>query len=226
MAEAGDAHDVPLPPGDDDFGDEAGGQEHVGAVPPPPPHQQGPQQQGQVPQFNPYAQQLVPWGPWMMPPPPFQHVGAAPPLQQQHPQPHKVKLPPFWPAKPRVWFTTAEAEFGTYYVADSRARFNLVIKALSDEAMERAAAIIEDPDSCVDPYGALKARLLEAYQMDPWESCSRLLHFRELGDMKPSRMMEPHPHALDRPPRPRNCRLQVTGARRVHLLLLPCSIVE
>jgi len=194
MAANGDAQNIPLPPGDDDFEeDEAGGQ-HVNAVPPPPPA--GANQQPHVHHFNPYAQQFNPWmppfgpGPWQMPPHPFQQHVAHPQQQQNLPQPHKVKLPPFWPAKPKVWFTTVEAEFGTYYVNESRARFNLVIKALSEEAMERAAAIVEDPDALADPYGAIKARLLEAYQMDPWESCSRLLHFRELGELKPSQMMD------------------------------------
>jgi len=191
-----DAAHVPLPPGDDDFGDgEADEQPHVNVGPPPPPA--GANQQPHFHQFNPYAQQFNPWmppfgpGPWQMPPPPFQqHAGAAQQPHQNLPQPHKVKLPPFWPAKPKVWFTSAEAEFGTYYVNDSRARFNLIIKALPEDVMDRAAAIVENPDLCADPYGALKARLLEAFQIDPWESCARLLHFRELGEMRPSEMMD------------------------------------
>jgi len=215
MAANGDGQNIPLPPGDDDFEeDEAGGQ-HENAVPPPPPaganqqppfHQQPPPPPpggqphvGAAPpyQFNPYAPNFIPpwfnpFGQWHMPHPNFQHAGAANvgAGHQQTPQPHKVKLASFWPNKPKVWFTTAEAEFDTYYVQDSRARFNLVLKALPDEAMERAAAIVENPEQCQDPYGALKARLLEAYQMDPWEASSRLLHFRELGEMKPSQMMD------------------------------------
>jgi len=206
MAANGDGQNIPLPPGDDDFEeDEAGGQ-HENAVPPPPPagaNQQPPFHHQQPPfQFNPFAPNYIPpwfnpFGQWHMPHPNFQHAGAANVgaghQQQQHqqtPQPHKVKLASFWPNKPKVWFTTAEAEFDTYYVQDSRARFNLVLKALPDEAMERSAAIVENPEQYQDPYGALKARLLEAYQMDPWEASSRLLHFRELGEMKPSQMMD------------------------------------
>jgi len=172
MAAHGDAAQVPLPPGDDDFDQEGGAQQHV-----PPPPQLNPQQlQQQFAQF--LAQQIFQQQPL--------HVPPAPPA----PQPHKVKLSPFWPSKARAWFTHAEADFDTFYVYQSRARFNLVLKVLPEEALERIAAIVEHPDQLADPYLALKTRLLEVYQMDPWESSSKLLHFRELGDWKPSQMMD------------------------------------
>jgi len=182
MAQAGDGAQVPLPPDED----EAGGQQHV---PPPPPHLQEQFQQFQLfVQLNAAHQQL--YGAPFLPPLPH----AQPHVQQaQHvpvPQPHKVKLQQFWTHKPKVWFTNAEAEFDTCYVRDQRTMFNLVVKTLAEEALDRAAAIVEHPENFLNPYLALKQRLLEIYQMDPWECCSRLLHFRELGDWKPSQMMD------------------------------------
>jgi len=168
MAANGDAAEVPLPPGDDDFD-------------PPPVN---PQQQFNAQQFQQQLAQYFAQQVFNQQQPPY----VPPPAPQ--PQPHKVKLSQFWTQKARAWFTHAEADFDTFYVYGSRARFNLVLKVLPEEALERVAAIVEHPEQLQDPYMALKTRLLEVYQMDPWESCSRLLHFRELGDWKPSQMMD------------------------------------
>jgi len=150
MAEHGDAAQVPLPPGDDDFENEA----H-------PPHvQQAPNLA--APPFIPQQQQQPyyhwPLPPFMLPP---QHAA------QPHPQPHKVKLPTFWSHKPRAWFTHAEAAFDTYYVTDSRQCFNLILPCLSEDALDGVSALVELPHMVQHPYLALKDRLLEIYQPDP-----------------------------------------------------------
>jgi len=186
MAAHGDGAQVPIPPGDDDFEDAE--QPHVqgGNVPPPfvpggvnqnaPPFVPPPQFQQQ--QFFPWAApSLFAWPP--------QHAGVA----QQQPQPHKVKLPDFWSHKPRAWFTHAEAAFATYYVMDSRQKFNLVLPSLSEDALDGVSALVELPHLVQLPYEAIKERLLQIYQPDPWEQAGRLLSFRELGDLKPSQLM-------------------------------------
>ena len=106
------------------------------------------------------------------------------------PQPHKVKLPPFWTQKPRIWFSHAEAVFSTFNVTEERTRFNLVLPCLSEEILTRVAAVVEAPEQLQLPYHALKQRLLEVYQPDRWESVHSLLHHRELGDLKPSQLMD------------------------------------
>ena len=105
------------------------------------------------------------------------------------PQPHKVKLPPLWTLKPRLWFSHAEAVFSMFYVAEERTRFNLVLPCLSEEILTRVAAVVESPDQLVQPYQALKQRLLEVFQPDQWEAVHSLLDYRELGDLKPSQFM-------------------------------------
>jgi len=185
MAAAGDADQVPLPPGDDDFDDEEQPHAQGGDNPPPPPHAQGGPNPGAPPfvPLHPFQQQFFPW---QMPPfawPP-QHAAAV-----NTPQPHKVKLPSFWPNKPRAWFTHAEAAFDTFYVTDSRQRFNIVLPCLSEDALDGVSALVELPNMLQHPYEALKERLLQIYQPDPWEQAGRLLSFRELGDMKPSQLM-------------------------------------
>jgi hypothetical protein len=149
----GDHLHVPLPPGDDDFEEQA----------------------NHGPQWN------IP--PWFQPFVP----------QQQHvpqPQPHRVSLKPLWTHNTRTWFSLAEATFDQYHIATSRMRFNLVLPALSEDTLERVKAIVNMPEQQADPYVALRTRLFEIYEPDEWECAARLLHMRELGDMKPSQLMD------------------------------------
>jgi len=194
MAAAGDANDIPLPPGDDDFGDEAGGQEHVDPVPPPPPQQQ--QQQGPPqgpPQFfNPYAPQFFPWanpfGPW---PPQFMPQQVVPPQQQREREarPDRVKLGSFLQAKAGVWFNLAEASLDLNNVDNPRTRYNVVLAGLPNDVVAKLGAVAESPDAYGDPYLALKTRVLELYKPSKWENITKLLTFKELGGMKPTDLM-------------------------------------
>jgi len=122
--------------------------------------------------------------PWWVPPPAFQ-----PPPQQQSVL-HKVKLTPFWTHNPQIWFSHEEALFGTYRVVEERAKFNLVLPTLSEETLIRVAAIMNAPHLLAAPYTALCAPLLEVYMPDVWDQTTRLLHYRELGDMLPSQLMD------------------------------------
>lgn len=172
-------HDLD-PPGDDDYV----------------PHVQQPQYVphfAQQPGIGDQQQQQMPWPfppqfiPYFLPPQQQQHVPAAGPPQ---PQPHRVKLGPFWPNKARTWFTLAESTFQQYYVVESRMRFNLVLPSLSEEMLDRVRAVVDYPDQLADPYAALRGRLLEVFEPDIWENYSRILHFREIGDQKPSQVMD------------------------------------
>jgi len=72
---------------------------------------------------------------------------------------------------------------------DDRQRFNLVLPYLSEDALDGVSALVELPHLVQFPYLALRERLLQMYQPDPWEQAGRLLSFRELGDLKPSQLM-------------------------------------
>ena len=64
-------------------------------------------------------------------------------IQQLQPQPHGVKLVPLWTQKVRMRFTLAESSFQTAYMVDSRMKFNLVLAALSEEALDCFKALVE-----------------------------------------------------------------------------------
>lgn len=165
------------PPGDDAYV-----QEPAYNFVPPHVHQQqqqGPYQQQPGPQQW-QGQQFAPW--W----PPY----VQPEQRAPTPQPHRADLTSFWPHNPRVWFAQAESSFNTCFVVEERMKFDLVVKKLSEGTLDHVKSIVEAPELLERPYQAIKRRLLEVYQLDTWELVDRLLHFRELGDQKPSQLMD------------------------------------
>ena len=105
-------------------------------------------------------------------------------------QPHRVNLKSMWTTNNRTWFSLAEATFQQYNITNSKMKFNLVLPALSEETLLRMKAIVNMLDQQADPYAALQACLLEVYAPNEWECAARLCHMRELGDLKPSQIMD------------------------------------
>jgi len=105
-------------------------------------------------------------------------------------EPSKMRLPPLWTQQAASWFQLAESQFNIYAVVEPRLRFNLVLGALSDEARLHAKAIIEAPAVYRDPYAALRDRILQVYQPSAWQMAAEFLQAKELGDRRPSDMMD------------------------------------
>jgi len=88
-----------------------------------------------------------------------------PPTNQQlQPQPLvtsvSVKLPPFWPSDPHIWFAQVEAQFSTRHITSQRTMFDYVVASLSPEyATKIRYLILQPPDD--HPYDKLKEQLIK-----------------------------------------------------------------
>ena len=100
-----------------------------------------------------------------------------------------VKLPTFWSSQPDVWFAQVEAQFHLRRITTDETKYYHVLAALDQETATRLIDLISSPPAD-DKYTTLKTRLTETFGLSERERASRLLHFRPLGDSKPSVLMD------------------------------------
>ena len=100
-----------------------------------------------------------------------------------------LKLPTFWTSQPEVWFAQAEAQLELRKVTADATKYFYVLAALDQQTATRFIDLISRPP-VTDKYKTLKDRLFETFGLSKHERAARLLHFRPLGDSKPSALMD------------------------------------
>ncbi|CAN8021943.1 unnamed protein product, partial [Ixodes persulcatus] len=99
-----------------------------------------------------------------------------------------IRLPPFWPADPQLWFAQVESQFVLRRITDQKTKFHHVVSALSStDAAEVRDIIIAPPP--VTPYAVLKDEVVCRTGLSEQRRLQRLLTAEELGDKTPSQLL-------------------------------------
>lgn len=99
-----------------------------------------------------------------------------------------MKLPPFWPEEPSLWFAQVEAQFALTGITVDATKFHTVVGQLDHRYMLEARDIIEHPPA-TDKYPKLKAELIRRLSDSREKRIQQILTHEELGDRKPSQFL-------------------------------------
>ncbi|XP_064470016.1 uncharacterized protein LOC135384759 [Ornithodoros turicata] len=99
-----------------------------------------------------------------------------------------IKIPPFWPADPILWFANIEAQFILRGVTTQLTKFYHVVGALGPNEAAEVRDIITVPPAD-HPYDALKTALTRRTTASEQERLRQLLTAEVLGDRRPSQLL-------------------------------------
>lgn len=111
-----------------------------------------------------------------------------PPLQTQQVSAVGLKLPPYYPNDPQLWFMQVEAQFFTKGITQEITKYHHVVACLQPEyAQEVRDLLLSRPKD--NPYTTLRDNLIKRTSASEQKRLHQLLTSEELGDRKPSQLL-------------------------------------
>lgn len=99
-----------------------------------------------------------------------------------------VRVPPFWPDEPEIWFAQVEGQFAISGITSDTTKFNYVIGQLDHQfSKEVKDIIISPPDT--HKYEKLKSELIKRLSASHDKKVKQLLMHEELGERRPSQFL-------------------------------------
>ncbi|XP_063616254.1 uncharacterized protein LOC134789613 [Cydia splendana] len=122
-----------------------------------------------------------------------------------------IRVPPFWPEEPAVWFAQLESQFTISGITSDTTKFYHVIGNLNPQfAIEVKDIILSPPES--NKYDKLKTELIRRLSVSQEQKIRQLMLHEELGDRKPTQFLR-HLRSLAGPSVPDDFLRQVWSGR-------------
>ena len=99
-----------------------------------------------------------------------------------------VKVPPFWPTTPKVWFALLEAQFSSRSITSDETKYNHALQGLDKATAAEISPLLLNPPA-TGKFEALKAALVKTFDLTKEEKDVRLLAISGLGDRTPSALL-------------------------------------
>uniref|UniRef100_A0A2A4K2H4 DUF7041 domain-containing protein n=1 Tax=Heliothis virescens TaxID=7102 RepID=A0A2A4K2H4_HELVI len=100
----------------------------------------------------------------------------------------KIKVPPFSPEDPELWFALLEGQFFSQNITDDVIKFNNVTNNLDVQYAKAVKDIIINPPA-KGRYDRIKCELIKRLSASHEKKVRQLLTHEELGDRKPSQFL-------------------------------------
>ncbi|XP_045777854.1 uncharacterized protein LOC123875850 [Maniola jurtina] len=100
----------------------------------------------------------------------------------------RVKVPPFWPDEPALWFAQLEGQFSLANVSADSTKYNYVVSSLEFKYITEIKDIVKNPPK-ENKYEKVKAELISRLSSSQEQRVRQLLTHEDIGDRKPSQFL-------------------------------------